>query len=261
MRWTLEQLLDFALFYARDGDAEARRVLYEQAAEQASVGGGYGASQLIELDGIAGFLFFANRFGEAMQSDAKLWDDDYLLRLLSDTGAQADDATLRAAAQPKYPFVATYLDHVADTQAQREQGRKRPSLLENHTRNFGNLSRLISDLRLVCYGAGARRHRRTIYYRLHATYCSRPTTKRLEIYLSIFAERAFPLGFEPLLPLVWSEHERVACRGLQAIGQFQHPAVRELGFTLFEKQHHVADALDLFVQNFQAGTSAIWLRC
>jgi hypothetical protein len=37
------------------------------------------------------------------------------------------------------------------------------------------------------------------------------------------------------------------------VRQFQHPAVRDLGFALMQAQHHVSTALDIFIHNYQSG--------
>lgn len=116
-----EQLFDFALIFARRGDATARRVLYEQCAELASLGETIGAEQLIQLDGIDGFLFLAQRLGEAIDSETDLWDYDYVLRCLEN---QIDPGQLHDAlahARATQPFVDRYLTVVEQTRAKRKQ--------------------------------------------------------------------------------------------------------------------------------------------
>ena len=77
--------------------------------------------------------------------------------------------------------------------------------------------------------------------------------QRMAAYLKIFEKRAFPLGFEPLLPYAWSDHERTARWSIAAISQCVHPQVRALGFQLIEAHHHISDALDIFIQNYHEG--------
>jgi hypothetical protein len=249
----LDQLFDFALIYARGGDAIARRVLYEQAGEQASCGNTSGAYQLIDLDGLPGFLFIANRFGEAMQSDHTLWDDNHLLRHLESIGEHHSLDRLRAAANPNYPYVSSYLDAIAATQAQQHQaprtvlvGKPYLSIREHIDRAEGRFS--FSQLKR--WGATAD----DVHLKQAAAdFLQETEPQRILAYLAIFGKRAFPFGSEALVPYIWNKHERIARWSIQAISQFQEPSVRNLGFTLIQAHHHVGDALDIFIRNYQAG--------
>jgi hypothetical protein len=249
----IDQLFDFALIFARTGDVVARRMLYEQAGEQASCGDTSGAYQLIDLDGLTGFLFIANRFGEAMQSNHTLWDDDHLLRHLESGAGYHSLDQLRAAASPDYPFVPSYLDAIAATQAQQKStprtqlvGQPYTQVREYIERTQGRVS--FSPLRRWSTAAEDDQIRQAANDLLQQT-----DPQRIIAYLTIFEKRAFPLGSEALLPFVWNSHDRIARWGIRAISLFQQPTVRELGFTLIEAQHHIGDALDIFIHNYQVG--------
>jgi hypothetical protein len=249
----LDQLFDFALIYARAGDGAARRVLYEQAGEQASISETTGAYQLIDLDRVAGFLFVANRLGEAMQSDHELWDDDHLLHHLETTGADITPDHLRTAAHPDYPFVSSYLEAIAATRARRQVA-PRPQLIGQpyaHVQHYiEHTQGRVSFPLLRRWGAAADDDE---LHHAARDLLQQTDPQRLAAYLTIFGKRAFPLGIEPLIPFVWNSHERIARWSIQAISQFQHPTARELGFTLIQAQHHVSDALDVFIHNYQSG--------
>lgn len=249
----LDQLFDFALIYARAGDVLAREVLYEQAGAQASCGDTTGAYQLIELDGITGFLFSANRLGEAVLSDPSFWDDDHLLRHLKSQGVDCSPDQLRAAAHPSYPYVSAYLEAIAATQELRQRvprthlvGQPYGYIRDHIERAEGRFS--FSQLKR--WGASIDDAQLS---QAAADFLQETDPQRIIAYLAIFGKRVFPFGSEALVPYVWNSHERIARWSIQAISQFQQPRVRELGFTLIDAHHHVGDALDIFIRNYQAG--------
>jgi hypothetical protein len=249
----LEQLCDFALIYAQTGDATARRVLYEQAGEHASTGETTGAYQLIDLDGVAGFLFIVNRLGEALQSGHEPWDDASLLTHLESTNPKITLDQLRTSALPKYPFVLPYLEHIVALRAQ-PRATPRPQIIGQpyssvkHAMEQAN-GRFSFPL-LRRWGAAADDAE---LQQAARDLLQESEPARLAAYLAIFGKRPFPFGIEPLLPLVWSNHDRIARWSIQALSQFRQPAVRELGFTLIQAQHHVSDALNVFIQNYEQG--------
>jgi hypothetical protein len=71
-----EQLFDFALIFAQAGNASARQLMYEQFSAYAGDGNDFGATQLIDLDGIEGFRFVASRLGQVARDDPDFWDTE-----------------------------------------------------------------------------------------------------------------------------------------------------------------------------------------
>jgi hypothetical protein len=246
-----DQLLDFAGLYARAGDTAARELLYQQSAAYAASGDPIGAEALIALDGIAGFLFITNRLGEAMQSDDDAWDTDYWFEQLEETAGPVDITALHQAALEAYPFAAGYLDQIP---AIRE--RQRPAVQPTPHQPYLKLKQQIAGGKRVPFPQLRRWGRDASDEQIEQAardLLQQTDRRRLAQYLEIFRKRVFPLGYEPLLPLVWHDDERVARWSIQAISQVQHPVVRELGFTLLEARRYMSNTLDIFVHHYQPG--------
>lgn len=73
------QLREFAMGYARAGDAEARQVFYERVAADAADGYIASVCDLIDLDGPRAALRVVDRLGELALTCPEDLDDDYLL--------------------------------------------------------------------------------------------------------------------------------------------------------------------------------------
>ena len=80
-------------------------------------------------------------------------------------------------------------------------------------------------------------------------------------HLRIFARRRFPLDIQLLLSLADVQEERVAQSALKALSQITHPAVRRLAFRLVEtRSQWRGKAVELLERNFQTGDHAIVLH-
>lgn len=251
----LEQLFDFALIFAQRGDASARRVLYEQCAELASAGEIDGARQLIELDGIEGFLFVAQRLGEAINSETDFWDYDYIFRCL-ETHSEADQ--LREAlthARSVQPFVDRYLTaveqfHAGHKQAvDQRQAQDLPAFADIDVAIRRN-PRTVGFVPLRKWGRDASSEE---IERAARTLLTVADPKQLVAYLTIFGDRAFPLDVRRLFRLAWHEDDLVSLRTLQILASVRHPDVRALAFELLEDDPTNGNALALLTHNYQPG--------
>lgn len=257
----VEQLFDFALLYARSGNIQARRLLYEQFAANAGDGQDVGATQLIDLDGIDGFRFVAARLGEAAGLDPDFWDTNYLLdhlrKRVPNATIDADIAALGAA----HSSVQYYLDVVAQNVASREQAAQQRQSMRSQSYAQIKIQLLpvgkqVPYLRLKRWGKSASPE--DIEAAAH-DLLKQDDPFQIAAYLAIFEQRIFPLGVQPLLPFIRHSDDRVARWALDALSLFHDAAVRDVGLELLHTDWHVSDALGLFNLNYQVGDEELFL--
>jgi hypothetical protein len=248
----LDQLFDFALAFARRGSRRARQLMYERAAELASAGDIDGASQLVELDGLDGFLWVARHFGEAIECDPELWFSDHLLRQLEgQLGAEPVHAML-ARARAEQPFVDHYLRCVERVQSKRHAAaQQRAKLIVSPYSEIKAYLGTCSSL-AVMERWGEQASDEDLARAAQQLFIE-TDPRWLEAHLQIFQRRRFPLPARLLIPFVWHERERVARRAIGALAQFQDAEIRALAFDLIAANRFVGAALELFERNYQAG--------
>ena len=251
----IEQLFDFALLYARSGNIQARRLMYEQFAANAGGRLDVGATQLIDLDGIDGFRFVAARLGEAARLDPDFWDIDHLLDHLRKCVPSATiDAEITALGAAD-ASVQYYLDVVAQNVAAQEQAaRERQDIRsQSHAQIKTQLlpvGKQVPYLRLKRWGQSASPE--DIEAAAHDLLKQNDSTQ-IAAYLAIFEQRIFPLGIQPLVPFIRHSDERVARWALDALSLFRDPAVRDVGLELLRTGWQGSNALSLFNLNYQVG--------
>ncbi|HEY1017175.1 MAG TPA: hypothetical protein VGE07_30960, partial [Herpetosiphonaceae bacterium] len=247
----LDHLCDWALLLAQRGDDESRRLLYACCAEAAAADSTLGAYQVMELDGLDGFLFAAKRLGAGEDPG-----DDYLLDGLEERLPQPALADALAEARRSSPQLAAYLDGVARHRAARER---------RHARSQAQIDLPYAELKallagpeppnsfvLTRWGARAEQDDFAAAARDLVAAYDKPAVMA---GLAMFMRKPFPLDPALLFPLAWDEDADVAGRTLWALRKIeeQHPGLRRLSFDLLEAGRQVDGAVRLFAGHFQDG--------
>lgn len=255
----VEQLFDFALRYAQAGNQKARRLMYEQFAAHAGDGTDIGATQLIDLDGVEGFRFVAARLGEAARLDPEFWDTDDLVTHLKEQLPNITDADIVALGRSDSSIQA-YLAVVAQTMTRRAQAslRRKNTPLQPYSKlkaqlatgnqaPYGHLRRWGKSAHAADIDAAAR------------DLLKQDDPRLLACYLAIFIKRQFPLGIQPLLPLIRHSDERVAWMALEALSLFRDPTLRDIGLALLGDNGRAHAAVGLFNLNYETGDEQMFI--
>jgi hypothetical protein len=73
------QVLDLLLQFAKNGSQKAREALYAEFDKQSFTESWMGGEQIVELDGVSGFIHVAERIGKRLREDDQFWEDDFQL--------------------------------------------------------------------------------------------------------------------------------------------------------------------------------------
>jgi hypothetical protein len=228
-----DQLCDFAVIFARNGDTAARQALYERFAENADCGATTGYMQIIELDGAEGLLQVVRTFGAALRRAVSFDDDAFPEYLLRDLEPLLKDGVL---ADPDISaFQQRAMPGIARTQAAKADRERRRRLLANlgqftyaqlrHYTETGDLSgRDRTD-----WGVAAPEAELVSAANDLVTATDPSVQRRL---LTIFHGRSFPLDYRALLPMLYSPDRYFAVSAANALGRIRHAAVRALALDL-----------------------------
>ena len=248
----IDRVLGIAVLFARDGDAEARQVVYVAAAELCADGSNLGAYALIELDGWDGFVWAAERLGE---SPALLDDDTHFgaWNSINHELGEAEVAQRLAQLRQTSPAINAYVCALeADEQRQHERKAERVTIEQFSYEQLKAF--LIQGSGSVFVARRWARHQADAPWQAIADDILTLTNPDLQAAcLRVFIERPFPLGFAPLLPLLAQPHERLAQVTVDALASFQHPAIRQQALALIAANHHVSAMMELLGNDYQLG--------
>jgi len=249
-----EQILGLLGLFAAQGDAEARAQLYTVFDANATTERPDGATEIVEVDGIAGLLTIVGRLSFDPDDD---WEAYSFVRDAIERSGEAETwAALRdaAAADPDL------LDFFTLAQRGRDQYES-STLVDREPAPTADYATLRADFLTSEPNALGQLRRWAItapddQLRLAATdVLTEDDPKRLEVYLSLFRKRPFPLDHTRLLILARSPERRIMGFSRTALANLTHPDVRALGLALLAEGD--GDGARLLANNYQDGDFAL----
>ncbi len=246
--YDLSQRFHFARLLAQGGDDAARRAMYNSFRPGANCDE---AEQFIELDGIKGFLFVAERLADRLADDNE-WEDDWLLRMTFEKCGEADTRKAFHEAASLNPRIGTYQSAIERTRQLRDGQEAYRSDPEGMT--YEEIRLLIQER-----GEGARVnlpkwgvHAAEVdLQRAAADLIAEREPRQLRAYLKIFWRRAFPGDHRVLLRLISSHapNTRIPNFATRALSNLTHSDIRTLAFDKVN--------IELLANNFEEGDHAI----
>ncbi|MGI4875122.1 MAG: hypothetical protein ACRYFX_28540 [Janthinobacterium lividum] len=252
--WALNQLFELALFFAKEGDATARKTLYKQFLRKPAARADWlGAYELIALDGLVGLIFIARKYGQALAKDPNDWQDDDIIESFQKEHPAGDAwAELRQVAEQDAD-VHRYLQNVEATMAQ-QAAYEQPAVS--------------TDLEVALQEP----HQRHLFLRLmrnQETFDLQPLAERLlteknmnvrENLLFIFTLHPYPLDYHPILTIARqkpSRRNRITEYAVEALKHLQAPEIREFALQRLASTTQPALYTDILVSNYQPGDAAL----
>jgi hypothetical protein len=255
------QIYQLGRLFAEQGDGAARRALYRAYASHAQEQDFTAADELVDLDGLDGFLFAAEQFlrfaGE---------DDLYVMwacveELEKRDGKEEAGKELERAARD-LPELAGLLERIAAIEANgaaRWNARAKPPRL-----TYSELrQRILAD---ACQGARAlarRFGRQATQEELNlaaADLRAETDPNRRLATLDIFWKQPYPGDPALLMDLVKSPDRQTSWAALRALGHVTGPNIREFALRLCEEPCWHPAAAHLLEAHYQSGDYAILER-
>jgi hypothetical protein len=245
------QRFHFARCLALDSDERARRAMYEgykpgpRMAEHIGV-------EFIDLDGIDGFLFAAEKIGELMMAQPGEVDHGYLLSKSEDICGENETWNALRDAAARNPRIEAYLATVESNRRVWDQASKRTQEVL-----VGSYEQLLSSFPNASPGLpmgwGQKASDADIEKAARGLIAAKDVKEQL-FHLRIFWRRIFPLDVEALLPFVEVERNRVGFYAVKALSHIAHPKVRELAFRLIDSHAALrSHSIELLARNYQPG--------
>ncbi len=251
------QRFRFATLLSLDGDARAKRLMYEAYRPGPRHGAGIGIG-FMQVDGLAGFLFAARGLAALLAEDPQP-DIGWLQHAAEERlGSDAVQEALRRAAE-RDPAIRRYHSAALASVGTAGRGLRPPGVM---TANYRELAPHISGLRrpgAILTSWGREASEADLAAAAHGLLAAR-TAQEQYGHLLIFGERPCPLDLQPLLDLVPVAEQEVGFAAVQALAQVRDRRVRDLAFRLAAEQSPWrGEAPRLLAENFQAGDHLVGL--
>lgn len=262
------QLFGLALRFAEAGYEEARRAIYRKFDRNDTDELFLGATELIWLDGLNGFLYVAERMGRESPSDELTWmNPEYVLSEAEEQFGKDKVQQALAAAQVDNPALQEFTRAAASGDAL--QAPPCADRLDLTGATYERVQEVITTHASARLGVpplsrwGRDASSEDLARAAH-DLLAEADGDRLVSYLRIFGTRPFPLEPGGLFPLVHHQSNRVVAAAYSALALLAHPDVR--AFALDVLGHTSAcgfrrgRAVSLLVRNYERGDEALLAR-
>lgn len=116
--WNLTHMFALAKLYAQQDNTEAKQAIYDRFLNNPIDGSDLvGYSEILELDGLNGLFFIAEKFGKYIEQNPDEWQDDWIISHFQE---ENNDINVYEKIENKAKsnrFIRIYLDNIKQTKA------------------------------------------------------------------------------------------------------------------------------------------------
>jgi hypothetical protein len=243
-------LLDIVGCFAREGDEEARQVLY-QLFESTINADEYGfPSRIIDIDGLKGFVYVIEKIAELPLETHDYFFDDLLLWYLEDViGEQRAETTL-AELRGTNQKLDAYLKIVEQYRATRHGKIPRPTSPQKSI-GYEELEPIIKTLTPSEIYEWSQTTDEESLFRVAIALEQETDTLLLRKYLYIFRRKAYPRPPQALFSLTSHKDNQIAAMTFSILEYTISPIIRSFALELIAKEQNIGRAIGLLERNFE----------
>lgn len=252
--WTLTQLFDLAKHFALDGDREAKEAIYSRFYNKIIHGSDWvGAYEIIELDGLPGLTYIADKMGASILADPEDWQDDSLINKYNETNKGHDGFKELSGLRSKNKNIGAYLDSITETVSQRE--------LNN--RNDCWSTDILEDIQKckVLYGLIRRRGiTEEEQITIANAFLSERDVKMKIKYLQVFTYIKFPLDSAIILHYAKKDGSPLKEYAIKALTFITNDEIREFALENISAKRNPYEYTNILISNYKTNDNNLLLE-
>ena len=252
--WNLTHLFALAKLYAQQNDAEAKEAVYNRFLNNPIEGSDWvGAYEIIELDGLNGLFYVAEKFGKYIEKHPDDWQDDSIVRHF-----QTEHQNIQVYEELKMKaqtnkFIGLYLDNIQRTETDLKAQRTKPQKYKDIIDEVLNSKARISFARMKNL---TEEEIKTIAK--HLLKEKKPAN--IECLLDIFGFHKFPYDSQLILDFAKQKctgKNRIAKNAINALKYLKSKAIRDFALNKLQTAKNPIDYLELLIANYKSSDSKL----
>lgn len=253
--WALVQLFDLATFFAKQGNKEAKRVIYKRFLKKIINGADWcGYDSIIALDGLNGLIYIASKLGKLRAKNPDDWQDDMIIRRFQDENPSVDAIKELEKASIADKYINIYLENVQRTEANREN--YQPPVF-----NLDTLRERIENSTYIYIPPSFTKSLSDKEIGIIADELLVEKDKlRIGKYLSIFSRIKFPYDYQLLLKYAKTRvnnNNRIAEWAVESLKFFSGDNIRQFALDKLKKTNSPSTYTKLLMNNYRQGDSEL----
>lgn len=248
--WNLTHLFALVKLYAHQNDTEAKQAIYDRFLNNPIEGSDWvGAYEILELDGLNGLFYIAEKFGKFIEKNPDDWQDDWIIKRFQEENKNINVTVELNKKAKKNKFIRIYLDNIRRTKASQNIHKKEPTTYNDIIDEVLN-----SKPRFSYFG---KRNLTNNEVNKIANQLIKETEKsNIEKLLNIFDFHKFPFDSQIILSFAKQKRtgrNRIIVNAIGALKHLKSKEIRNFVIDKIRKSKNPIDYLEILVSNYKSG--------
>ncbi len=248
--WNLTHLFDLVKLYAEQGDEKAKKAIYGQFLRNPIEGSDWvGYQEILELDGLKGLIYIAEKFGKLIEQAPEDWQDDSIIRHFQDDNPKIKVIVELEKVAQTNKYVRIYLDNIERTKNSWEKRKTKQQKSNDIIDEVLNSKTFLSFKR-------RNELKDSELQKIGEQLLSEKNKSNIEKLLNVFTNHKFPLGAEFMLKLAnqrASSDNRINEYAIVALKFLNSKKIRDFALERIPKTKRPATFTDILISNYQSG--------
>src|SRR5690606_19236722 len=248
--WNLTHLFALTKLFVEQNDTEAKKAIYDRFLNNPIEGSDWvGYSEILELDGLNGLFYIAEKFGKYIEQNPDGWQDDSII-----CHFQEENKSIKVYEELKKKaktnkFIHIYLDNIKQTKASQEKHKSKPTNYKDIIDEVLNSKPFISLIR--------KRNLTDDEINQIAKQLINETDKsNIEKLLDIFDFYRFPYDSQIILGFANQKRtrkNRIVDKAINALKHLKSKDIRNFAMEKIQNTKNPMDYLEVLVSNYKGG--------
>lgn len=248
--WNLTHLFALAKLYAQQNDTEIKQAIYDRFLNNPIEGSDWvGAYEILELDGLNGLFYVAEKFGKYIEQNPDDWQDDWIIQRFQEEreNIKVSEELKKKAKTNK--FIRIYLDNIKRTKSSQKNHKTKLTKYKDISDEVLNSKPRISF----------RRKRNLTDEEINqvAKRLIDETDKaNIEKFLDIFDFYKFPYDSQIILDFAKQKRtskNRIVENAIDALKHLKSKDIRNFAMDKIQTAKNPIDYLEILVSNYKSG--------
>lgn len=248
--WNLTHLFALAKLYAQQNDTEVKQAIYDRFLNNPIEGSDWvGAYEIIELDGLNGLFYVAEKFGKYIEQNPEDCQDEWIIKRF-----QEENKNIKVSEELKNKaktnkFIRIYLDNIKRTKAIQEKHKTKPTKYKDIIDEILNSKPLISFRRKRNLTDGE-------INQVAKQLINETDKSNIESLLDIFDFYKFPYDSQIILDFAKQKRtnkNRIVENAIDALKHLKSKDIRNFAMDKIQNSKNPLDYLEILVSNYKGG--------
>ena len=248
--WNLTHLFALAKLYAEQNDTEVKQAIYDRFLNNPIESSDWvGAYEILELDGLNGLLYVAEKFGKYIEQNPDDWQDDWIIKRFQEENEDIKVSKELKKKARTNSFIRIYLNNIERTKASQEKHKTKPTKYKDIIDEVLNSKPRISFVR-------KRKLTEVEVNKVAKQLIDETNKSNIEKLLDIFDFYKFPYDSQTILDFAKQKRtnkNRIVENAIDALKHLKSKGIRNFAVDKIQTAKNPIDYLEILVSNYKSG--------